>query len=332
MDNQNNPNSQNQNPASSSPSTPPASTWPPPPSNPWGTAPFAPPPPPEPTPSLPQDPIQPPPTDPAPLPSSVWPSSPPIQSEPAPLPSSDQTSPSSDTWPTPNQPKPTPSAIPNPMPTFTPPETSITAIPTPNDAIAPTTPDIPSPLDNPLGAPVQPPSIDNPQASIQPSWSMSVPPAPTESAPTDLSHLITNNPPSGSIQPAPEVLMVPPTATAGPEIPTTLPTTNHKSMPRWVIGLGIGLLILVIGATAYFILGIGQPSKTISLPATTTPPVNNAARPAAPITTPAPTVQPSQQPTASDSASNFGELGGSAPSPATGSSSIDLLRQRQQGR
>ena len=198
-----------------------------------------------------------------------------------------------------------------------------------------------SPLDNPWGSPIQPPPINEPQTPTQPSWATTTvnppqpeepvnpaPPAPSEAAPTDLSHLITNNNPEHppATQPAPETLVVPSNTGVAPEVPN-IPTENHKGIPKWLIGLGIGLLILVGGASAYFILGIGQPPKTsTSLPATTAPKVSEV-KPPPPIPTPA--TQATPQPSATGSA-NFGALqDGSAPQ---ATSAADLLRQRQQQR
>ena len=84
--------------------------------------------------------------------------------------------------------------------------------------------------------------------------------------------------------------------------------------------------MLVIGASAYFILGIGQPAKTAGLPAETTPKTAGV-KTAQPVVTP--TVAPTVQPVASGSA-NFGALGGStqSPSPSSTSSAAEALRQK----
>lgn len=309
MDNSNNPNTPN------NPTAPPPSSanpaWPPTPS----TPPIS-----DPAPAWPSDlspstpaPIQPEPvstwtppvqptppvTEPQPLPSNAWPA--PMEPVPAtPQPSINMTSPS--TWVPPVQSMPQPQiqtepvpVQPEPTPTFTPPSTQ---------------PQFTSPLDNPWGAPSQPPPIDgSPQPATQPSWNV------TDSAPTDLSHLINNdNPEQPSGQPGPETLVVPPTNNT-PEVPT-IPTENHKGVPKWLIGLGIGLLILVLGASAYFILGIGQPSKgTTSLPATTVPQTAEVKRP--------PQVT---QPTPATGSANFGELQGGGTRQATRAG--DLIPQR----
>lgn len=304
MDNQNNPNLPNPNPTSpfgappqplpdqgnlppQTPPPPPTPSWPPlPPTQPQSFSP------------LPTDPIQSPPDSPTP---AAWPTvdtsqqAAPITSEPITV------QPSSDTLPPQDQ-----------IPTWTPPAQDPQPEPISSPAL--------SPLDNPWQAPSQPPSIDGSGAAIQPSWAAipntPVPPTPSESAPTDLSHLINSS--QEIPQPPPETLVVPSAITPNPEV-STLSTEKHKGIPKWVIGLGIGLLVLVIGATAYLILGIGQPTKTTSLPA--------EVKPSAPVT--APTGQPSKQPIASGAA-NFGELGGGSSGETPATSAAELLRQRQQ--
>lgn len=199
-----------------------------------------------------------------------------------------------------------------------------------------------SPLDNPWGAPVQPPPLDGPAASSQSTWGIPTvqeAPAPRpevvpnqvnqQAPPTDLSHLISPNPQQNqSIPPEtqtnPETLVVP-QASPMPEV-SAMPTENRKGIPKWLIGVGIGLLIVVGGASAYFILGWGQPPKTTtSVPATQTPKTQTV-KPPPPVATPV--VQPSPTPEATGSA-NFGQLGGgSGTQQAT--SAADLLRQRQQ--
>lgn len=204
-----------------------------------------------------------------------------------------------------------------PMPTFTPPPDQSSTSPF-------------SPLDNPLGAPTQPPPIDsNP---VQPSWggttngnpagdqSPTASMGPADSIPTDLSHLLTTNTPGEPTQLTPETLVMP-TAAPTPEV-QTLPTGIHKGgIPKWLIGVAAGLLLIVAGASAYFILGIGQPAKTVSIPAATSAPKPTS------VPTIAPTTIPSEQPAASGSA-NFGQLQPSNPPQAT--SAAELLRRRQQ--
>lgn len=212
-----------------------------------------------------------------------------------------------------------------------------------------------TPLDNPWGAPSQAPTIDGTQfsqpapadmqttadlsQSTAPAWTLpttsndtsnSQTTADTASVPTDLSHLITNNnaPQAEEVSQAntSETLVMPSAAT--PDIPT-IPTESKKGVPKWLIGVGIGLLILVAGASAYFILGVGKPLQApTSIPAQVND-SNQQVKPPAPIVTPPP-AEASAQPDANGSA-NFGQLEGSgtpASSPQA-TSAADLLRQRQ---
>ncbi|MEK7616975.1 MAG: hypothetical protein AAB414_02890 [Patescibacteria group bacterium] len=228
----------------------------------------------------------------------------PIQSEPIQPDSSWQpASPSPATWP----------------PTLPP----VSEPPPPSEPVPPTT----SPLDNPWGAPIQPPPIDstlpNPQPSpdLPPDSTNSLQSASTESVPTDLSHLITNTSPQDPIQevaPTSETLVVPP-ANGAPEVPTLPTEDNNRGIPKWVIGLGIGLLIVVAGTSAYFILGIGQPPKATNTPQNETP-TNQQIKAPPPVSQPSPS-------TATDSGT-FGELEEGGSQQAT--SAADLIRQRQQ--
>lgn len=311
MDNPNDPNSPNNPNQTPSPfGTPPqpispTSTPPPPPVQPqeptWPSTPF-------PTQS---GPLQPEPTpspfpEPAPFPAQPQPD--PIQPEPIPSP-----------FPTPSVPLP---AEPQPIPSQTPGSNL-------------------SSLDNPWGAPpVQPTWSPPPPAPIEaePITSSSMPeqaisdipptsPEPAsqgEPAPTDLSHLISNNNQQENPPPSftPETLVVPSTSTVSPEI--SVPTENHQGIPKWVIGVGIGLILVVAVTSAYFILGVGQPSKTTtSLPATTASKTQNQVKPPAPIVTSEP--EPTTPPSATNSA-NFGQLQGNPPA---ATSAADLIRQRQ---
>lgn len=155
----------------------------------------------------------------------------------------------------------------------------------------------------------------------------STPPSPqipvNDQAPTDLSHLITNSPPENTQQ-APETLIVP--SSANPETPN-IPSAVPKGFPKWIIGVGVGLLIIVAALSAYFILGIGQTPQTASLPAVQAP--QNEIKPAAPVPTP-PKSQTAPQVETTGS-SNFGELEGSTPNQeasASASSAADRLRAR----
>lgn len=222
-------------------------------------------------------------------------------------------------------------------PTFTPPS----AEPPPIQSEPPTPM---SSLDNPLQAPPQPPAIDsgftwpNPQPSQPntpsvtpqdlygpspaspppppPSIVPPITPNPQEAAPTDLSHLVANNDQPVYTPPVtqPETLVTPPNG--GEEVPN-VPIENHNGgMPKWVIGLGLGILLAVIGASGYFILGIGRQTEngSTSLPATTNK-KQTITPPPSPIASPSPAT----------TSATFGGVSGT--SPAT--SAADLLKQRQ---
>lgn len=217
-----------------------------------------------------------------------------------------------------------------PTPTFTPPAPP--SSPSQEEPIL-------SPLDNPLGSPIQAPPIEQPQTGAQPSWTSisteqlapadqnsSPPPTPTEAAPTDLSHLISSNQSESASSPASETLFVPSNPSQAPEVPN-LQTENHPPIPKWLIGLGGLLLIVVIGASAYFILGIGRNTETTSLPATTTS-ETTPAKPATAVSTSA--AQTSTEPESANSG-NFGEFQGSgSQGNQQATSAAELLRQRQQ--
>lgn len=200
-------------------------------------------------------------------------------------------------------------------------------------------------LDNPWNTPAQAPQIEESPQAVQPSWTSipaegpvttqqppiqdqnnpSPPPIPTDAAPTDLSHLISNNQPE-SPPAAPETLFVPTNVPQSPEVPN-LQIENHKPVPKWLIGLGGALLIVVVGASAYFILGIGKQTETTSLPATTSQETTES-KPAVPVS------NPSAEPTTESepaSSGNFGDLQGSGGGTTQqGSSAAEILRQRQQ--
>lgn len=212
-----------------------------------------------------------------------------------------------------------------------------------------------APLDNPWSQPAQPAAPVQPiqtdptpiESGSTPTWLPNSPaqapqmpqtpeatqpmpittPTQNEPAPTDLSHLLSGNQQSDSSAnnmshtQSPETLVVPPTT---PEASSTLPMENHKDIPKWLIGVGVGLLIIVTGASAYFILGVGQPPKTTSVPATqetTQQTIRNVA-PAVVATSPAPVASQSA------TTANFGQLEGTGTTQQA-TSAADLLRQRQ---
>lgn len=232
-------------------------------------------------------------------------------------------------------PQPLEAPVPQPDPMSAPP---ISPIPEP----APATPSFGlGPVNQPYGGsigestPSTPP--DNPNfnwsnpsapepAPAMPTIPPAMPETPTfnpapeqsmESAPTDLSQLantVESQPIYTPPLSQPETLVVPP---SNPE-PTTLQTDGGgHGLPKWLIFVGAGLLLAVLGASAYFILGIGQSKNSTSLPATEqptliTPPI------ASPVV---------QQPSTATSSGSFGSFAGSPTPQAT--SAADLLRQRQ---
>ncbi len=227
------------------------------------------------------------------------------------------------TWPTP--PESVGGSEPQPVPTFTPPQP---------DTIQPmaTTQDIPiqlMPTFTPqnsqdfmsnMPASGQTTSDTNPvdQNPIQPVQI-------AEPAPTDLSHLIptqNGNDESSVYTPPltqPETLVVPPNSdgTVAPNIPTEA----KQGFPKWAIGTAVALLVIIAAASAYFILGIGQPQQT-SLPATQIQ--------QAPATAPAAVITSAPPAPAATSSASFGQFQAPTPPSSTtsGTSAADILRQR----
>lgn len=149
---------------------------------------------------------------------------------------------------------------------------------------------------------------------------------PSEPAPSDLSHLVNaSEVPSladaGFTLPVTQPDTIVSAATSpGIDVPNVPTEENHKSFPKWAIGVGVGLLLAVAGASAYFILGIGKTPPPASIPATET---QNK-------TTTAPVIQPTAIPTiaiptATPSAGV--SLPGGSGTQAT--SAADLLKQKQ---
>lgn len=219
----------------------------------------------------------------------------------------------------PEEPAGASSAPPSPVPDQNP---FAPATPMSTSPFAPPASD-PTPAVN-FGATSQMPSFDpQPLPSNEPppfpgaSDPSTAAPTTIDQAPTDLSHLIGDSVEETAPPSQPETLA--PTSNGNPEIPT-LPAGNTgetKLMPKWVIGVAIGSLIAVAGASAYFILGVGQP-KPVSLPAT-----QSATPPPAVTSTPQPTPTPS-----TTGSANFGQIQGNTTPQAT--SAADLIRLRQQ--
>ncbi len=196
------------------------------------------------------------------------------------------------------------------------------------------TPTIPSQPENNAFNPADtyaPSAMPTPQSPQQPAPANPTP----ESIPTDLSHLINN---TGEPAPVytppiiqPETLVVPSNASENTVVPNVPSENEHRAIPKWAIGIGIGLLLAVLGTSAYFILGIGQnQQESTSLPAIeqqtqqlvpppVATPISQAPAAEAPITNPSP-----------DGSGSFGQLEGTTPTQPAASSAAELLLQRQQ--
>lgn len=225
------------------------------------------------------------------------------------------------------EPTPTPQAPNLNLPQPTPPwlESSVTepaSLPTPPSTMAqPLTQPVTTPVSDQSGGFSWTPTLnaDSSNSSLSDSES---------AAPTDLSQLIDNNSAptvAATETPVPETIVAPTAESDQVAVGDT-----HKGFPKILLIVAAVVLLLVAGASAYFILGIGQP-RNGSLPAEQqqtqqplTNPPKQAAAPEAPV-------QP--QTPASPSDATFGNLSGatqSATPPASGSASaIELLRQRQ---
>ena len=302
------------------------------------------------------DPNNPPPVDPnAPVPT------PPVTPDPmasAPAPEPAPAAPVASGWDLSTAPTPAPMATPAPAPapSWNPAPVAPTPAVMPDPVLAPT----PAPMATPEPAPApsaapswmapldpQPagmttPTTPEPMAPtpapdpmMQPTFSAPQPetlapqaPAPSmDSVPTDLSQLVDqpmSMPNVGSTPAVDPGLSIP--SAAPTDVTSVINTGEHKSMPIWIWIAGGLVLLAVIGASAYFILGIGQTASTdtTSVPAET----NTAQQP--PLTNPpAPIIQPQVAP-AAGTGSTFGNLQATpSSSTATSSSAIDLLRERQ---
>lgn len=191
-------------------------------------------------------------------------------------------------------------------------------------AIPNTSPDQNTPGFN-LSNGVTPPWVAQPANSSEP-------PSPTapDTVPTDLSHLVDNSAMpvvgSGPVIAQPETVVVP----SAPDPNQAVANTSSKGFPKVLLIVAGLVLILVAGASAYFILGVGKPEENIpggSLPAQTTIPT-----PEQTVPTAEPTLVPGSE---GSSSATFGNVNGSgsanlkaSPTPAGGTSAIDLLRRR----
>lgn len=164
----------------------------------------------------------------------------------------------------------------------------------------------------PTWTPPQPPAMQSPAGFMPEVGSV---PMGSEPAPTNLSDLsnplLTNNTP----QPIPvqsETIVMPTNLEATQEV-----TGNgSRGFPKWILLVGFLLVLVVGGASAYFILGIGQTKQA--------PPVEQQ-----PESAPNEIVMPSPivtlQPTIASISAAPSQTGTSS-----GTTAIDLLRQRQQ--
>lgn len=175
---------------------------------------------------------------------------------------------------------------------------------------------------------------NNPQASTyNPMIPEQEAPKTAEPAPTDLSHLIdpamninaNSQVYTPSLSQQPETLVVPGN---GSEVSTTATTSSSsRHIPKWVIGLGIALLLVVAGISGYLILGIGQQS---AVPTPASLPAQQSQLQPPPETLPS---LPNSQPTTSSPSAetgSFGQLSGTPSASASPRSAADLLRQNQQ--
>ncbi len=246
--------------------------------------------------------------------------------------------------PTPEPVAPTPiipSLEPTPMPPVAPDISTTPVVPTletPQSLPIQEIPPMPAPEPTPLQSPALDAALLNPTPSTTPiSDPISMMQTPVDNAPTDLSHLITpqqtidNSPYTPPLTSQPDTLIVPPSTTGATiTIPNNeqTPDEGHK-IPKWVFGLAAGLLLIVIGVSAYFILGIGQNTETTE-PPTSVPAVQ------APRSETIPTL--GTQPSNSDenpSDTSFGDISEPSPAPtlapsSTPTSAADLIRARQQ--
>lgn len=203
-----------------------------------------------------------------------------------------------------------PTPIIEPVPTFIPPASPIEPPP-----LIPTTPNF---GENPGSAPIPVPvSVPVPDVSAVPSW------APTnensEAVPTDLSNLMGNNPPT-SAETAQPTVVVPPSGSETNQVVTS----GSKGLPKIVLIIGIVLILIVIGASAYFILGVGNSSN---LPTSIPAEQQSLTNPPKQIV---PTVVPVETGTGSATLGNPNGILSGTPTPATssGTSAIDVLRSR----
>ncbi|MCL5784633.1 MAG: hypothetical protein M1142_04765 [Patescibacteria group bacterium] len=168
-----------------------------------------------------------------------------------------------------------------------------------------------------------------------------------EAAPTDLSHLVDTSSAQAEVSsamPQPESLVVPPVSSASQATEANPVVVGGKApgFPKWLFLLG-GIIILgVIAASAYFILGVGKSSLPFGLSSQTPVPTptdqssaagtqprafvpdnsNIAVTPTVPVTLG--TIQ-------GGTSSGVNPLITTVPSSSSGSSALELIKLRQQG-
>lgn len=206
--------------------------------------------------------------------------------------------------------------------------TPVNLEPAPDITNSPST--MPEQTDMPIPAPNPPTDNTNPLANVPP-WAASMnaenssqPASPpvgslsseqtpdqSEPAPTNLSNITASPAVGPANQPQtvqPETLVMP-----MPQDANQVDTNGgSKGFPIWVLIVGILVVLAVGGASAYFILGIGQPKveQVENIPAEIPTPI--------PLPTEAPI-----------SATPSGTVNPGAGGTGSGSSAIDLLRRRQ---
>jgi hypothetical protein len=157
----------------------------------------------------------------------------------------------------------------------------------------------------PQAAPVDPAAPEAPIAPIS-----------QETAPTDLSSLaaalgapnINGTPAEGSAVPMDQPMGSPtqvPQTPAAADAPTVVTGSHGVHLPKWVIIIvAVVGLLAVLGSSAYFILGIGQPAE----PASTIPAEQQN------LTNPPRSVIPTPTPVIQNDATSLGSISGASPS------------------
>lgn len=201
------------------------------------------------------------------------------------------------------------------------------------------------PLANPetpqVTNPSEPPTLVNssqptPSPDTQNQTSLN---GPLDSAPTDLSHLIGNSdqavPPDMYGNPPPQTQTGPTPPPPPPDTPpvnpgqppaneATVATSNHFNISKLLIIVGVLVLLLVSGLSAYFFFGPGKSSSSTNSSIPIEPSQAPLTNPPKQSSEPTPLI--TAQPTASSSASSsFGAV----QKDTSGSTALDLLKSRQ---